>query len=384
MRNPTSKLKSVIFLISLLFSLSCSKSNPVPQITIGPTTSVNDTVIFGTTTVRSGTPIPIINDIYIARISSSNQVIINKPNLNINIRPDAIAFSPDRKKFAFNYSVSEKAGIFTMGIDGTNISQLTNFGVYPQWSTDGKWILFLDLLTDGQKWNYTVNALNVESLETYTCPEIMEYFTYAEWIPNSYRILYIVGDPSSSNKFYECDVSNKTGKFIDANGENLLNDHSVSPDGQKIVYSVFMRKQEGTSQTFKVADFTADKIINSKPFLEDGGGSGELPRVDYPSATWSPDSQFFAVDVSNSGEISQSDITIYDIKGNLIKQLTNTPEWSEATRIWSASGKYIVAISSPSKVGGTLKQVVAINVKDGTEIVLARESDPDVSFFVVK
>ena len=88
--------------------------------------------------------------------------------------------------------------------------------------------------------------------------------------------------------------------------------------------------------------------------------------------------------MSYSGEISQSDITIYDIKGNLIKQLTNTPEWSEATRIWSASGKYIVAISSPSKVGGTLKQVVAINVKDGTEIVLARESDPDVSFFVIK
>jgi hypothetical protein len=35
-------------------------------------------------------------------------------------------------------------------------------------------------------------------------------------------------------------------------------------------------------------------------------------------------------------------------------------------------------------VGGALKQVVAINVKDGTEIVLARESDPDVSFFVIK
>ena len=123
---------------------------------------------------------------------------------------------------------------------------------------------------------------------------------------------------------------------------------------------------------------------SSRAVVSQESSSRELIVSESPSATWSPDSQFFAVDVSNSGDISQSDISIYDSKGNLIKQLTNTPEWSEATRIWSASGKYIVAISSPSKVGGALEQVVAINVKDGTEIVLARESDPDVSFFVIK
>ena len=264
-----------------------------------------------------------------------------------------------------------------MDIDGSNIVRITDFGYYPQWSTDGEWILFEDQNNDD-----TVNAVKVDSLDTYTCPEASGYAVFRiEWIPNTHKIIYRTGG-TFSPQLYECDVENKAGKFIGTDGDTHVYVHYLSPDGQKIVYSEQGIQQEPSF--YKTAKFTLDGIVDSKVFLEDGFGAGmtDLPNIDGTQITWSPDSQFFAIAVNYPGATPQNDIYVYDSSGNLVKQLTDTPEWSEQYPIWLDSGKYIVVTRMPSEVGRVLNQVVAVNVEDGTEIIIA--SEPETTFFLAK
>ncbi len=68
--------------------------------------------------------------------------ITNGPSNALNVEP---AISPDGKKIAFSSDRSGKPMIYTMDIDGSNVSRITFGGVFnssPAWSPDGKRIAF--------------------------------------------------------------------------------------------------------------------------------------------------------------------------------------------------------------------------------------------------
>ncbi len=367
----------VVLIILGLGSLGCSRLTLTPSVSV----QANDWIAFSfDANDGDGSQIKMVT------ITNSEQLFPSQiKSSTANGEIYVSGFSPDRKRMAFSYGSNASAieGIFLMGIDGTAVTQITKSGSDPQWSSDGNWILFVDQGVDqyGNPFE-TVKAVNTQTLETFVCPEsLLPYGSgiqgEPEWMGNTQTVLYSIGDEYAS-QFYACDVSRRSETVVNTPGDVRLAGHYVSPDGRKILYSVWSDEQ-GVSRIFKVADLIAGGTANSRAFVAEASeADSELPTIG--AVAWAPDSQEFAIVMCYPGQ--SNEVFIYRADGSLIRNLTKTPAWKEEDISWLASGRYIVLTRSPSEVGRVMNQVVAVRVDDGREMILA--SEPEVTFSLLK
>jgi Tol biopolymer transport system component len=101
--------------------------------------------------------------------------------------------------------------------------------------------------------------------------------------------------------------------------ENPITAASLSPDGQ---YIVFSEQTSGEFQDFESSDIV---IINS-----DGTGYQRLTDNDYmdEAPSWTPEGDI--VFISTMGEVHGTDLYIMNTSGQIVEQLTDTPDTSES------------------------------------------------------
>jgi TolB protein len=214
--------------------------------------------------------------------------------------------SPDGKKIAYSATIGGTWQIVVMNWDGSEKQQITS-GPYrhgfPSWSFDGKYIFF-EMYID-ENWEIYRMDSDGSNLKRLTKnPGIDDWHPGAH--PFEYKVIYESG-PSGSEDIY----------MIDANGENMKkitkSDRRYRVpkfliDGSKIIFMGF--DNNNLPQVFMI-DTNGENIsqITSSP-----GGAG------IPSP--SPDNKFIAYNGNPSGS---EDIFIMNIDGSGQVQLTNIP-----------------------------------------------------------
>jgi Tol biopolymer transport system component/nitrous oxidase accessory protein NosD len=198
------------------------------------------------------------------------------------------AWSPDGTRIAF---AKQGAGIYTIGVDGSGLRQVTDAGTRPRWSPDGATLLFE---RTGSLWTGPAGG---------GTPTLLASGQDAEWSPDGTRIAYIEG----------VDVY-----VIGADGSSQTwiwegSDPTWSPDGQRVAFS------DGSHLRVAAADGSGQEQITDSPCAD---RQDPCRRDLWPD--WSADGArivFTAADNTTGYEV-------YSVApdGSGLEQLTETPE----------------------------------------------------------
>ncbi len=146
-----------------------------------------------------------------------------------NVMP---SWSEDGKKIAFIRRVEGTFQIFTMNMDGSEQTQLTNHPAHcfaPRWSPNGKFIAF-GSQKDGDTEIFVINSDGSNEVQ------LTNNFVdddRPEWSPDGDQIFYGHLGLNREWHLYRIDIDNRiTEKFVDEDSSSP----AISPDGQHILY----------------------------------------------------------------------------------------------------------------------------------------------------
>jgi Tol biopolymer transport system component len=248
--------------------------------------------------------------------------------------------------------------IWTMNLDGSGKTQLTfppGFNTHPDWSPDGKKIVFSSNRDNAAFEIYVMNADGSEQTRL-TFDDLNSY--ESAWSPDGQHIAFTVTlDNSNGSEIY----------IMSANGSGLnrltfygsvANHAAWSPDSNQIAFSVsqggetaiYVMNSDGSDQrrlTFGTSDFypswspDGDHIAfgsrrdgNNEIYVMNPDGSGQFRLTDNPiydgDPDWSPDSTMI---VYTSRTTGTDDIYIMRLDGTIVRRLTENdfyevfPSW---------------------------------------------------------
>jgi Tol biopolymer transport system component len=213
------------------------------------------------------------------------------------------AISPDGKKIAYSADIGGTWQIVVMNWDGTNKQQITtgpNRHGFPTWSFDGKYI-FIEVYID-ENWEMFVMDSNGKNLKRLTNnPGIEDWHPCAH--PFEYKVIYESGRVDSE-EIWEIDINGKNARRISQPGMRYRVP-KISIDGQKIVFMGY--DSEGRVQTF-IMDYSGENVVQ----LTNLDVSAGLPSI-------SPDNKLIAF--SSAG--GAAEIFVMNVDGSSQTQLTN-------------------------------------------------------------
>jgi Tol biopolymer transport system component/phage gp46-like protein len=175
-------------------------------------------------------------------------------------RPD---WSPDGKKIAFAARIRNRADIYVMNTDGTQVQSLTAnpaLDMEPSWSPDGERIAFFSG-RDGQNEIYVMNAdgSGVERLTDNPAAD-----TRPRWSPNGKRIVF-TSKRDGNGEIY---VMNADGSGVERLTNNPAADYlpSWSPTGEQIAFvsnrdsiaDIYIMNVDGSGQKNLTVNEAAD------------------------------------------------------------------------------------------------------------------------------
>ncbi len=237
------------------------------------------------------------------------------------------AYSPDRKKIAFNSNRDGFPAIYLMNADGSDLRKISNDLLdsgSASWSADGTKIRFgakdgiYEVNIDGSGLTKLLNVLGTLS-------------------PDGKKIVMIKSLIAGSQAGVEIFVANADG----SNPIRLTNNHSLdvdpswSPDGRRIVFTCFPDGfVEGESNNAEICVMGAD-------------GSNLVRLTNHPALdkvpAWSPDGTRIAFH-SPRGCKSGEAIHVMNADGSNVMQLTECQNF-EGPGIWSPDSKRLIYAS---------------------------------------
>ena len=194
------------------------------------------------------------NEIFIVNIDGSKiKQITNHPSRDGHARfsPDGkkIIFNSQRidhdKKdldvFKRNYELYE------MNIDGSGLKRLTDYhqwDTYPSYSPDGKKILWrriLDDLTAPRKYNSEIFTMNRDGSGVKNLTNHKSFDGYPEWSPDGKRIVFASSRNGKTTDHLQLFIMNADGTNLRQITQNKVGEEDVrpswSPDGKRIAFN---------------------------------------------------------------------------------------------------------------------------------------------------
>jgi hypothetical protein len=209
--------------------------------------------------------------------------------------------SPDGKKIAYTSDINGTWQIMVMNWDGTEKAQLTHNpwrSGYPAWSFDGRFIYF-EAAPEGDYEIYRINSDGSNMKRLTFNPNIDDWHPYGH--PFQYKVIYESG-ASRNEDLYIMDYDGKNIKRIsDINMRKRV--PAISVDGKLIVFS--------DNSSVYTMDSNGENITKI---------SGTLANCRHPDI--SPDNDHI---IFESGAKGQEDIYIVDLDGSNPVRLTNIP-----------------------------------------------------------
>jgi serine/threonine protein kinase len=186
-------------------------------------------------------------DIYQQRLAGSVARNLTQNSPEDDTQP---AYSRDGELIAFR-SERKGGGVFVMGATGESVKQVSNFGYYPDWSIDGKEIVFSSLLVVdpfSRGGNSKLYAVDVETGRTREIDAGGDA-VQPRWSPNGLRLAFWGKDSSAQRDIWT--VSPQGGDPLRITNDAAIDWNPVwSPDG-KFIY--FISNRKGAPSLWRVA-----------------------------------------------------------------------------------------------------------------------------------
>ncbi|MGB5659371.1 MAG: protein kinase, partial [Thermoanaerobaculia bacterium] len=179
-------------------------------------------------------------DIYLRRISGGRAINLTEDSPEDDKQP---AFSPDGEWIAFR-SEREGGGIFVMGATGETVRRVTDHGYYPDWSPDGRKIVFsTSASVDLHRWSGDIDhRIWILDLPTGNLERVLDHSALMPaWSPDSRWIAFyaVWGSPGSEAETqYDLFTVPAGGGDPNAVTEDVHFEHSPawSSDGRYLNY----------------------------------------------------------------------------------------------------------------------------------------------------
>lgn len=246
--------------------------------------------------------------------------------------------SPDGKRLVFISVLDGKEQLFTMDVDGSNITQITHDDADhedPSWSPDGKHIAFVLITKDAS--SIAIMPFNGGAFDILTPKKFNTI--HPNWSADSRRIIFCTNDdlaPPKKNtaEIVAVDIATKTLHTLIKGGINTYG--SWSPDMKHIAFRKIIGEEN--SEVFLAnADGSQPRNLTKNPFF-DG----------WPA--WSPDGKLLAFASNRRGHGYQ--IFVMDPASNEEPRLLANTEGRGTAPRWSADGKAIYFTNCVNKDNG--------------------------------
>ena len=221
--------------------------------------------------------------------------------------------------------------IYTMHVDGSNVTRLTNnpgFDDSPALSPDGTQIAFLTARHDPSprfpNLKYEIYVMGSDGSNPRRLTETEAAEDHPAWSSDGSKIIFDAD--YDSDGFYEIYTMNSDGTDVTRLTTNAANDQFAdwSPDGTQIA-------------------FASDRNGNWDIFVMEADGSNQRALTDSPDwelfPTWSPDGTWIAF----NGLVPRSrntEVFVMNADGSDVHQLTDSPRFDE-NPVWSPDGSLI-------------------------------------------
>lgn len=322
------------------------------------------------------------NGTFIYAISPDGSI---KKRLTTGTRSDNYpAVSPDGSTVVFSSAgVDYKNRLYLMESDGSEIREIAateNDAELASWSPDGKRIAFLDRDSSHVTSIYVIDSdgKNLKRIVSH-CAHHDDYQYPPEWSADGKYILYnkIVTDDKDDN-FPECMYlvnTDGSGEMPFGGGEQTRIDGNFSPDGSRVVY--YMEKRE----------MNYNRIDNVGTFIIDSDGTNETYLVPGYKPVWSPDGAYIAYtaadlnysnaifimypDGTGPGRTETRENMYYDEmeEGEAIPlQITFDGTGGVKDPVWSPDSKKITFVTNTSEVAESALWVVDVSGNSRTAL----------------
>lgn len=311
-----------------------------------------------------------INEIYVMDANGSNV-----KRLTNNMAEDANpAWSPDGRTLLFESERDGNREVYVMNADGGNQIRLTRNNaadVTPSWSPDGARIAFASNRDTGppyNPYNLDIYVMNADGSNVRRIVDDPEYDVGPQWSPDGRKILFVSGRTGNFNVF-EMNVDGSDQRNLTADPQQSDGAPIWSLDGNNIAFS---RRIEGKNQLFlmdaaggNLKRVTNNAANNEAPSLSPDGSKlvfqsdrdgnseiyaasvdGELAQLtddaaDDLSPDWSPDGNRIAFSSNRNGK---QHIYVMNADGSSLTQITNSAA-EDTEPAWAPDGKQIAFTS---------------------------------------
>jgi len=245
------------------------------------------------------------DDLHPTSEGNQSTYIINADGTNLkqidNREIHLINWSPDGSRIAFRAGNVGRHELYTMNLDGSNVTQLTNFSSYDSniipllyWSPDGSKIAFSVIHETDELFVIDSNGSNPVKVVSDD-----GHRGVIGWTPDSSRVLFLQQD-SGGMDIHIIDTDGSNEANLTANLDDVIMDPMLSPDGQRLLFSSNRN------------DLSDNGINNLDIYVMDIDGSvltqlTHYQRNNYSNrdAAWSPDGNKILFETRRHSTVNQ-------------------------------------------------------------------------------